>query len=80
MHEALTALIPIAARQLELQRIRACYLPHNARSGRLLQRLGFEIEGYAQDMMWVQDRWRDHIMTSLTLPSPDFLHERSSRP
>jgi ribosomal-protein-alanine N-acetyltransferase len=40
------------------------------RSGRLLGRLGFVIEGYARDYLLVNGRWEDHVLTSLINPQP----------
>jgi hypothetical protein len=45
-------------------------IPTNERSGRLLRRLGFQVEGYARDYLYIHDGWRDHILTSLTNPNP----------
>ena len=68
MYEALSVVIPLAVRTLALHRVKACYVPENARSAALLRRLGFEIEGYARDMLWINGGWRDHVITSLILP------------
>ena len=69
MSEALTALIAYAFNDLRLHRIMANYMPSNERSARVLQRLGFQVEGYARDYLFLAGRWQDHIMTSLTNPS-----------
>ena len=50
----------------KLHRIGANYRPENVRSGRLLATLGFRIEGYARDYLFIDGAWRDHILTSLT--------------
>jgi len=68
MMEALRGTIPVAADRLSLHRIMAGYVPDNARSARLLQRLGFEVEGYARDYLWINGAWRDHVQTALILP------------
>ena len=47
-----------------LHRIMANYCPENVRSGKLLARLGFEQEGLARDYLYLNGRWRDHILTS----------------
>lgn len=49
-----------------LHRIHANYVTANIRSGRLLARLGFTIEGYAKDYLFIDGAWRDHVLTSLT--------------
>jgi len=49
-----------------IHRIQANYLPINERSGFLLKRLGFVIEGYARDYLFINGKWSDHILTSIT--------------
>jgi ribosomal-protein-alanine N-acetyltransferase len=66
MYEALTAAIDYVFTDLKLHRIMANYLPANERSARLLRRLGFTVEGYARDYLFIAGEWRDHILTSLT--------------
>ncbi|MGN7512099.1 hypothetical protein [Aeromonas salmonicida] len=34
-------------------------------SAALLERLGFEREGYARDYLMINGRWEDHILTAL---------------
>lgn len=65
MYEALKAATAYVFDQLRLHRIMANYLPVNERSGKLLRRLGFVVEGYARDYLLIEDRWQDHILTSL---------------
>lgn len=66
MFEALAAAINYAFEDLRLHRVMANYVPTNERSGRLLRRLGFTVEGYARDYLLIDGQWRDHILTSLT--------------
>jgi len=66
MAEALGAAIRFMFDELKLHRIMANYVPTNERSGKLLRRLGFTVEGYARDYLFIDGAWRDHIMTSLT--------------
>jgi ribosomal-protein-alanine N-acetyltransferase len=76
MSEAARVAIPFAFSDLRLHRIKACYLPSNLRSARLLRRLGFVIEGYARHYLLIQGRWQDQVLTSLirqddeSLPPP----------
>lgn len=56
---------------LRLHRVEANYVPTNERSGRLLRRLGFVIQGYARDYLHIDGQWRDHILTALTNPNPE---------
>ena len=48
-----------------MHRIIAAYLPHNQRSGRLLERFDLVVEGYARDYLRIDGEWQDHILTSL---------------
>jgi ribosomal-protein-alanine N-acetyltransferase len=66
MSEALRAACAYAFEHLRLHRIMANYVPTNERSGRVLRRLGFTVEGYARDYLLVGGQWRDHLLTSLT--------------
>jgi ribosomal-protein-alanine N-acetyltransferase len=68
MGEALAATLDYAFRELRLHRIMANHRPENARSARLLARLGFVREGYARDYLFIDGAWRDHVLTSKTNP------------
>lgn len=68
MFEALQPAIGYAFDGLKLHRIMANYMPTNARSGALLRRFGFVVEGYARDYLLIDGAWRDHVLTSLTRP------------
>lgn len=68
MAEALDSSINYVFTTLGLHRIMANYLPHNERSGTLLKRLGFEIEGYAKRYLLINGKWEDHVLTSLINP------------
>jgi ribosomal-protein-alanine N-acetyltransferase len=69
MTEALKVAINFVFTELNLHRIMAAYIPHNQRSGLLLKRLGFGVEGYARDYLMINDQWQDHILTSLINPN-----------
>jgi ribosomal-protein-alanine N-acetyltransferase len=66
MTEAVGAVIQYAFEALRLHRIMANYMPRNARSARLLERLGFEREGLARDYLFIGNQWEDHVLTALT--------------
>ncbi|MCA9294338.1 MAG: GNAT family N-acetyltransferase [Phycisphaerales bacterium] len=68
MSESLRAVIGHVFDEMKLHRIMANYLPGNDRSARLLERLGFVIEGRAKDYLFINGAWRDHVLTSLTNP------------
>lgn len=65
MHEALQCALGFVFMELKLHRVMANYRPENARSARLLDRLGFEREGLARAYLHIDGQWRDHILTSL---------------
>lgn len=66
MREGLQAAIGYMFAEQKLHRIGANYRPENVRSGRLLARLGFRIDGLARNYLFIDGAWRDHILTSLT--------------
>ncbi|OOW86611.1 alanine acetyltransferase [Xanthomonas campestris pv. vitiswoodrowii] len=61
---AATQGIAFAFGPLGLHRVMAQYVPENLRSARVLQRLGFQIEGYARRYLQLNGHWRDHVLTS----------------
>jgi ribosomal-protein-alanine N-acetyltransferase len=69
MTEALTAVIRFAFERMALHRISANYMPSNVRSGALLRKLQFVVEGYAQSYLYIDGGWRDHVLTSRLNPS-----------
>lgn len=66
MSEALPAAIEYAFKELNIHRVMANYIPHNQRSGNLLKKLGFVVEGYAREYLLIDGKWQDHILTSYT--------------
>ncbi|MFO0759643.1 MAG: GNAT family N-acetyltransferase [Byssovorax sp.] len=70
MREALEGAIAHLFGPLAMHRVMANYIPGNERSGRLLRRLGFVVEGYARDYLFIGGAWRDHVLTALTNPAP----------
>lgn len=69
MTEALHALIDHAFHHLNLHRIMANYQPWNAASARVLEKLGFEREGYARHYLYIDGAWRDHVLTAKSNPN-----------
>jgi ribosomal-protein-alanine N-acetyltransferase len=47
-----------------LHRVHASYQPTNVASGRVLRKLGFAIEGYARDYLYINGAWTDSILTA----------------
>lgn len=68
MHEALEAGLAWVFGELDLHRVMANYLPRNQRSARLLERLGFEREGYARSFLQIAGVWEDHVLTARVAP------------
>jgi [ribosomal protein S5]-alanine N-acetyltransferase len=66
MTEALAVALRYMFDELNLHRVAANYMPRNVRSGAVLRRLGFTIEGQARDYLRIAGRWEDHVLTSLT--------------
>ena len=66
MREALEKGIEYIFNVWNIHRIMANYRPTNEKSGRLLAHLGFTIEGYAKNYLFLNGSWKDHILTSLT--------------
>ncbi|WP_321878331.1 ribosomal protein S5-alanine N-acetyltransferase [Paraburkholderia bannensis] len=64
MHEALKQALEFVFETYELHRVMANYRPENARSGKLLARLGFETEGTARAYLKINGNWADHVLTS----------------
>lgn len=76
MSEAVKAVVEYGFKEKNLHRIMANYMPSNVRSGNLLRRLGFTVEGYAKDYLFLNGKWEDHILTSKSNPNwkePAFL-------
>jgi ribosomal-protein-alanine N-acetyltransferase len=64
MYEALKASTDFVFKHLKLHRIMANYMPRNEKSGKLLRKLGFVVEGFARDYLKINGQWEDHILTS----------------
>lgn len=65
MREALRGAIAHVFGEWRMHRVMANYMPHNRRSGSTLKALGFTVEGYARDYLFINGRWEDHVLTSL---------------
>lgn len=68
MTEAVRAAVELAFVDLGLHRVNAAYVPRNQRSGAVLRRAGFEVNGYARDYLLINGRWEDHVLTSISNP------------
>jgi ribosomal-protein-alanine N-acetyltransferase len=71
MQEALAGAVQFVFERLALHRISANYMPSNTRSAALLRKLGFVVEGYARDYLYIAGAWRDHVLTARVNPASD---------
>jgi ribosomal-protein-alanine N-acetyltransferase len=62
MTAALRALIPAAFDMLRLHRLEAACIPTNVASIRLLEKTGFQREGYAREYLCINGTWQDHLL------------------
>jgi [ribosomal protein S5]-alanine N-acetyltransferase len=67
MTEAVRLVLHFASDHLQLHRIEAACLPHNAASIALLRRAGFAQEGYARAYLKINGQWQDHMLFGLSL-------------
>lgn len=77
MFEALGVAVKHVFEELGIHRIMANYMPINVRSAKLLQRLGFAVEGYAKNYLLINGQWEDHILTALSVEQWDQQSKRS---
>jgi ribosomal-protein-alanine N-acetyltransferase len=70
MSDAVRTLISHAFDTLRLHRIEAACLPHNAASIRLLEKVGFNREGYARSYLCIDGRWQDHLLYAMVNDDP----------
>jgi ribosomal-protein-alanine N-acetyltransferase len=71
MTEALRAAIDYMFRVRGLHRVQANHLEENERSARVLERVGFAREGLARDYLFINGRWRDHVLNACVNPEFD---------
>ena len=65
MTKSLILLLRHLFNNFNFNRVEAACLPNNVASKSLLERLGFDQEGYAKDYLRINGRWEDHILFSL---------------
>lgn len=68
MTEAVRAMVGFAFHDWGLHRVAAAYMPSNDRSGRVLARSGFKVEGRAAAFLCINGRWEDHVLTAIVNP------------
>ena len=62
---AVSAIVEFAFSKLRLHRVEAACIPDNAPSIAVLERNGFQREGYARGYLKIDGAWRDHILFAL---------------
>ena len=65
MTRAVAAAVDFAFLKLRLHRVEAACIPDNAPSIALLERNGFQREGYARGYLQIDGAWRDHVLFAL---------------
>ena len=68
MKEAADAAVNYMFSEFQMHRVMANYMPHNLKSGALLESIGFIKEGYAKAYLKVDGLWQDHILTAKIAP------------
>lgn len=75
MFEALQAVLDYGFTSLGLQRVQAHVYPLNNASGRLLAKLGFQLEGQLRAYYYYHDQFYDHELYSLLRQEWDTAHK-----
>jgi len=64
--EAIRAVLDFSFGPAQLHRIQAAIMPHNPRSLRVIEKLGFRREGLAERYLQIAGKWEDHILFAMT--------------
>ena len=70
MTAAVRAIVPFAFTTLRLHRLEAACIPTNEASTRLLDRTGFQREGYAREYLCINGLWQDHLLYARLKDAP----------
>ena len=62
MTAAVNTVLPFAFGTLRLHRVEAACIPGNAASIRLLEKTGFQREGFARQYLCINGVWQDHLL------------------
>lgn len=66
MSEAVTAVVKFAFEDVHLHRLQISIVPRNARSRRVVEKLGLRMEGVAERYLEINDVWEDHMRFAVT--------------
>jgi ribosomal-protein-alanine N-acetyltransferase len=66
--DAVRQVVRFAFERLALHRLEAACLPENEASRLLLQKAGFDQEGFARGYLKIDGRWRDHLLFAKVNP------------
>jgi [ribosomal protein S5]-alanine N-acetyltransferase len=72
LSEGLELVLRHAFQGLRLHRLDAQIQPGNQASLKLIRRLGFRLEGYSPDLLFIDGAWRDHERWAITSSMTDF--------
>lgn len=78
MRDALETLVPHVFDTMLLHRIEAACIPDNARSQRLLEKIGFRREGFLNGYLKINGKWRDHLLYALIAEDWHSRHGKNS--
>src|SRR5712671_2432033 len=78
MSAALRAVMPFSFVTLRLHRLEAACIPTNAASIGLLEKSGFQREGYARQYLCINGIWQDHLLYARIKDEPP--HVQPNRP
>ena len=71
MTEAVRAAVEYGFNKLDLHRIEAASIPENVSSIRVLERAGFEREGYMRSYIRIDGEWQDHLLFARLAPTTE---------
>ena len=71
MSAAVRALVPFCFGSLRLHRLEAACIPTNKPSIALLEKCGFQREGYARGYLCINGAWQDHLLYARLKGDPD---------
>lgn len=66
MTEAVAAVVAFAFDEAKLHRVQAAVMPRNPASVRILEKVGFRREGFAERYLCIAGTWEDHLILAKT--------------